>query len=112
MRQLIERLLGTGGVLAEGAATAVDSGDQADAKPIEHAGGSCVDVWRNGGLHATAERQHQTLCERLSDEVPAGCAQSHAHGELPAPGIGAREQQVRKVDARDQQHAPDRREEH
>src|SRR5207302_692483 len=47
------------------------------------------------------------LDEQLPDDASAGGAERRADGELAAPAYAAREQQVRDVGARDEQHGAD-----
>ena len=56
--------------------------------------------------------QDRTLGEQLFDQVPALGTQGGAHGHLPLPGQGAREQEIGDVGHRDQEQEGDRTGEH
>ena len=56
------------------------------------------------------EREHHALGEKLPDDAHAPCAERRADGDLAAARRAAREQEVRDVAARDQQHDADGRE--
>ena len=54
---------------------------------------------RSDAEHAAADREHQALGQELPHEPLASGAHGGAHGQLPAAGERAREQQVRQVRA-------------
>ena len=54
--------------------------------------------------------EQQAFGQELLDEPPAPRAERHAHGNLPAAGRGARQQEVGDVRAGHQQDERDRRE--
>ncbi len=56
--------------------------------------------------------ERQALGEELTDEPSAPGAQRHAHRDFPAAGGAAREQQIRQIDACDQQERGRRPEQH
>src|SRR5262245_40245196 len=56
--------------------------------------------------------EQQTLGQQLPDDATAIRAQRSAHGNFPPPPRGARQQQVGNVRAGDQEHHPDRAEQH
>ena len=64
----------------------------------------------DGGLrehHAerrAQQRQHDRFRQQLTHDPPASGAESHAHGQLAAPGGETRHLQVRDVDAGDEEH--------
>ena len=63
---------------------------------------------------AAGERQDHTLGQELADEAPAAGAERRAHRDLPVLVGRARQQQIRDVDARDQEdadHGPEEDEE-
>ena len=60
-----------------------------------------------------AERgEHEPFAQELADDPAAARAERGADGDFAPAGGAAREQQVRDVGARDQQHRRDRREQH
>ena len=61
---------------------------------------------------ATDRRQHQTFDEQLTQQPSAAGADGGADGDLFLPRGRAREQQVRDIRGRDQQHAADRAQQH
>ena len=58
---------------------------------------------------AAGKRQHQALGETRPHQLAAACAQRGAHSSLAFRIDGARQLQIGKVDARDQQHRAHRR---
>src|ERR1019366_8709978 len=54
------------------------------------------------------QRQQQVLHGELADHAPAARAQRGAYGHLPRAGRSPRQQQVRHIGARNQQHQPHR----
>ena len=61
---------------------------------------------------APAERKHETLGEELAHKPAATGAKRRANRELTRAHRSAREQQIRDVDARDEQDQPDGAEQH
>ena len=57
---------------------------------------------------AAEHAEHQTLGQKLLDQIPAARAEGRANGELAPAPEGAREQQARDVRAGDEQHHPHR----
>ena len=51
-------------------------------------------------------REEDALDERLRDDLPPRCAERKPHRGLPAPRHGTRQQQVRHIGTRDQEHQP------
>ena len=62
-----------------------------------------------GGAHGG---QQQALRKELPDHPPEPCAQRGTYGNLPLAGRRARQQHVRDIGARDQQHESDRAHQH
>ena len=61
---------------------------------------------------AAGEREHRALRQQLADDAPAPGAERLAYRHLACARSAARQQQVRDVGARDQQHEDDRAHEH
>ena len=61
---------------------------------------------------AADERQQHAFRQQLSHQLTACRAERQAHRDLALPHEAARDQQVRDVRARDQQHEPDHRHQH
>ena len=51
----------------------------------------------------TERGEHQALGQKLGDQPAASGAECRAHRHLPAPHFAPREQEIRQVDARNQQ---------
>ncbi len=54
--------------------------------------------------HTAEEREEHALGEQLAEQAAAGDAEREPHRDLPPTPQGAREQQVRDVRRRDEQH--------
>ena len=57
-------------------------------------------------------RQQPALDQQLPDHRAPSAAERHARRDLARAGAGAREQQPRDIDARDEQHQADRAPQH
>ena len=57
--------------------------------------------------HAAGDRYQRALDEELADEAHPSAAERRAHRELVLPRGAARDQEVRDVDARDEQQEAD-----
>ena len=97
---------------AEHHAVELDVGDARDVlrhQPDEHFGSPR----REDQSEQSAEpRKHDALRQQLPDDAAASCTERRTQRDLLCANRGAREQQVRDVRDRDQQHAADRTEEH
>src|SRR5579883_738966 len=56
--------------------------------------------------HAPANRQQHAFRQRLPDDLPPRCPERQPHRRLPASCHAPRQQQIRHVGARDQEHQP------
>ena len=59
--------------------------------------------------HGARTGQHRRLGEQLPNDAAAGGAERYPHGHFPCAGCAAREQEVRDVDAREQEQQAGRR---
>ncbi len=57
---------------------------------------------------AAGNRQPRAFGQEVAGDAAAARAQGAAHGNLPLPGLGTDQEQVRDVGARDEQHQTDR----
>jgi hypothetical protein len=63
----------------------------------------------NGESESTATNAEDgAFCKALADEPSAACAESDAHGQFAFSGNGAREEQTRDIDARNEENQADR----
>ena len=70
-----------------------------------------ADCDRQAAQSARGGKQH-SFGQQLAQDAPAAGAERHAHRNFFLPGDGARQQQIRNIDAHDQQHQRDRAREH
>ena len=71
-----------------------------------------ADAREHEAEHAADDRQQHALGHELAQQPAAAGAERGAHRELAMPRLGARQQQVGEVGARDQQHERHRRLQH